>query len=178
MLEVAAALAALVEEFLFIRDPIAIGITVGVEIEGVGFADDEATIERKDHPGQGEIVDEDGMAVVVAVAIGVLVHGDTADLVELFGAIDVLHVGAHFSDIHAAVAIEDGDDGLLDLRLTEDEFKMVAVFDVESFEGFLGCERGGRRIDDDFRLSGERGKREDGSDGECAQSGAGVDNGG
>ena len=55
------------------------------------------------------------MAVVVAVAVGVLVPGDAADRVVLVVAVDVLHVGPHLGDVHPAVAVEGDRDRLLDV---------------------------------------------------------------
>jgi hypothetical protein len=67
---------------------------------------------------------------------------DAAAVGDLAGAVDVLHVGAHLGDEHAPVAVEDRDNRLLDVRLGEDEFELVAGRDLELLQLLLGRERG------------------------------------
>ena len=83
MLQIAAARAALVKKLLLIRHPVTIGIAVGVQIERVRLADNQAVIQRQQNARQQQLIDEHRVLVELPVAVGVHVLGHAADLVEL-----------------------------------------------------------------------------------------------
>ncbi len=127
VLEIAAARTALPPELLFVRHAVAVAVSVNVEVECVGFANDDApVIERQNHSWQQKFVGEDRVFIENAVALRRPVQRDAADGCELILAIDVLHVRAHLRDEHAPISIERADDRLLDVWLAEDEFEAVA----------------------------------------------------
>ena len=103
------------------------------DVVGVRDAHEHAIIERQDHARQHDVVEIDAVLVEDAVALGASCRRDAAHGVELIVAVDVLHVGAHLHDIHAAIAIEDAGHGLLDLRFAEHEFELVALGKLNGF---------------------------------------------
>lgn len=126
MLHVAAARAAFVERLLFIGHAVAIRVAMDGDVVGIGETHEHAVVERLNHAGEEEVVEEDGVAVERAVVLRGLVARDAAGRRVFTGAVDVLHVGAHLDDVEAAVAIE-GDGGrFLDVGFAEDEFEAVA----------------------------------------------------
>ncbi len=52
-------------------------------------------------------------------------------------AIDVLHVGAHFDDVHLAIAIERVRHRLLDERITQNELQRVAIQQLDRLQFLL-----------------------------------------
>lgn len=65
------------------------------------------------------------MFVIIAIALAADVLADNTTRRDFIGAIDVLHIGAHFGHIHRAVRIEGDGDGFFDLRFAEHEFERV-----------------------------------------------------
>ena len=78
------------------------------------------------------------MLVEVAIALAADVLADDTARCNFIGAIDVLHVGAHFGDIHRTVGIEGDGDGFFDLRFAEHEFERVTFGQLDGFEKPLG----------------------------------------
>ena len=133
VLEVAAAVAAFVDEDFLIGDAIAVGVAVGVEVEGVGLADEDAVVERLDHPREDELVDEDGAGLVGAVVVGVFEEDDTGGGIVLVFAVDVLHVGVHLGDVEVAVAVPGDSDGFRDEGFGGGDLEVVAGGEFEGF---------------------------------------------
>ena len=73
VLHVAAAFAAFVPEGFGVGDAIAVGVTVPVNVERVGFVDERAVVQRQDHAREEQVVGKDGVLVHFAIAVGVFV---------------------------------------------------------------------------------------------------------
>ena len=147
MLEISPAPASDVKRLLFVRDAVAIRVGVDEEIVRVCLAHDDAPlVQRHEHPRQHELVDENRVLVIHAVAFRRPVQGDAADLVELVLAIDVLHVAAQLGDKHPPVAIERDHARLLDVRLAQHQLKLVAGRELEGLEFVLRAQRLHRRL--------------------------------
>jgi hypothetical protein len=180
MLEVSAACAAGEPELFFVGDAVAIRVLVGDDVVGVGFVDEHAFVEREDHAGELELVAEDGVFVEAAIALGGLVAGDDADRDEFILAVDVLHVAAHLSEVHAAIAVEGEVDGFADaVALAEDQFEGVAGRELDGLEFLLGREgfkRGlGSEVRDVFGFVGGKNLRScRGEDGDGSEDGRDV----
>jgi hypothetical protein len=140
VLHVATALSSFVDFYFFIGDAITIGIAVGPEVEGVGDADHDAVVEGEDHAGEEEVIDEDGVLVVDAVARGVFVAGDPGGGFLLALGIGVLHVGSHFDDVEGSVSVPGHGDGFVDVWIGEDEVEGVVVLKLDRFLGVLDGE--------------------------------------
>ena len=145
MFHVAAAFAAFVPKGLLVGHTVAIGVAVEPDVLSVGFVDQQfALSERQNHSRQKEVIDEHGVLVEHAVAIGVFMQGDPA-LGRLFsGCVGILHVGAHFRDEHAAVAIEDGHDRFRDMRFGENRFQRISGLEVKGLQRLLNRQCGNR----------------------------------
>lgn len=114
--QIAAAGPAVEPEFLFIRHAVAIGVAIDIEIERIGLADDDPIVQGKDDSWEKHVIHENGVAIVGAVAVGVLVARYAAGRLEFASGVCVLHISAHFGYVHDAVAVEDRQRGLFDLR--------------------------------------------------------------
>ena len=135
VLHVAAAFSTFVDFDFLVSHAVAVGVAVGPEVEGVRDADHDAVVEREDHAGKEDVVDEDGVFVVDAIVIGVFMAGDSR-LGSLFsGGVGVLHVGSHFDDVEGAIAIPGHCNGLVDVGIAQNEIERVAVL---KFDGFVG----------------------------------------
>ncbi|NDD39743.1 MAG: hypothetical protein EB082_15280, partial [Verrucomicrobia bacterium] len=117
VLHVAAAWSARIPELLLVSHAIAVLVTPQIDVLRVGLVDEQFTrAEREDHAREFEVVSEDSVLVHDAVTLAGPVERDAALVREFARAIDVLHVGPHLSDEQAAIAIEHGGDGFLDVR--------------------------------------------------------------
>src|SRR3954447_25145257 len=106
MFEVALGFAGFIELGLLIRDAVAVGVAIGVDVLGVGLADEHAAIIQRLHLArQEQVIDEDGVLVVDAVAFGGFPAADAALGFHGFAAVDVEHVGAHLADVEHAIAV-------------------------------------------------------------------------
>ena len=92
----------------------------------VGDVDQHAIIKRQDHARDEEVIEIDAVLVEHAIALGALVQRDATLRLVLASAVDVLHVGAHFHDIHPTIAIKGEGHRLHDRRLAHDEFQGIA----------------------------------------------------
>ena len=88
--------AALVEGLSLVGDAVAVGVAVGMDVEGVALADGDPVAEGEDHAGEVQAIDEDGDLIGAPVAIGVEEALDPA-VAHRLGALagDALHVAAH-----------------------------------------------------------------------------------
>ena len=92
-----------------------------------------------------QLVDEDGVLLVDAVVVDVLVQRDASDRIALAGRVRVLHVAAVFEHEHAAVAVEGDGRRLLDHRVGEDGLQTVTRLQDELF-GLFGRRQREHRI--------------------------------
>ena len=139
MLEVAAAAAALENQLFFVRLAVAVRVLVGVEIERVGFANDHLVPgRRQQHARQHQSIDEDGVLVVFAIAVGVLKPHHATRGIALVFAIDVLHVGVHLHHVQAAVGIPLDNHRFIDDRLARDQVQLEPFLKLDALHGFLG----------------------------------------
>lgn len=128
---------ALIPEGLLIRNAVAVGVLIAIDVEGVRLTDQDAIVKREDHARKEEVIGKNGVLIVSAIAIGVFMKGDAAFLLLFTGGICVLHVGPHFHDVETAIAIEGTGDGLFDLWLGENGLKRVSFGEVEGLQAFL-----------------------------------------
>ena len=106
------------EDLFLVGDAVAIRVGEEVEIVVVGDVhEDPVLVERQHVARRRDVVDEHGMLVEDAVALGALPAADPVALVELTGGIAIEHVGAHLADVHAAVAVELDQARLLDFGI-------------------------------------------------------------
>src|SRR5690606_31679643 len=82
--------------------------------------------EGHDEARKYQVVDEDAVRLVDAVAVTILMHRDAAVRIERAGAVGILHVAAQLDDEHAAVAVEGNLRRLFDVRLGEDRLHAEA----------------------------------------------------
>ena len=141
VLHVAAALAAFIDFHFFVGHAVVVGVAVGPEVEGVGDADHDTVIERKNHAGEKHVVDEDRVLVVNAITIGVLVTGNPGFGLLLTGGVGVLHISEHFHDVEGAISIPGHCNRLVNVRVAEGEFETVAVLKFDGFVGLLDREK-------------------------------------
>ncbi len=171
VLQVAATTDAAVEEPLVVGNTVPVGVPVLVDVVAVGLHRQDAAVERQDEPGQHQVVDEDGVAVVGAVALRALVQADAAHRRALIRTVGVGHVAAHLGDVQATVAVECHRHRILDHRFGEDEFHAVPgrqdeaaclLCRTEGLHRRLGREVGSGLVGTAAarRLSGEREARE------------------
>ena len=140
VLHVASTATAFVDFDFLVGHAVFVGVAVGPEIERVGHSDHDAVVEREDHAGEEKIVDEYGVLVVNAIAVGIFVTGDAGFRLLFTGGVGVLHVGEHFDDVESAISIPGHRDGLIDVRIAEDEFETIAVLEFDGFLGFFDRE--------------------------------------
>ena len=135
VLEVAALGSALEPELLGVGDALPLGVAVDEDVLRIGLVDEDAIVEGEHHARQDELVAVDDVLVEATVALRAFVAGDHADGVMLVLAVDVLHVGAEFGDIHAAVAVEGDVDRLADaVALAEHKLQTVALRELDGRE--------------------------------------------
>ncbi len=113
------------EELFLVRDAVAVGVGVFPNLVGVRFLGENRVLAERCHEaGEHELVDEDVVRFVDAVAVLVLVHRDAADRIQLAGRVGVLHVAANLEDEHPAVAVEGDLRRLEDVGFGEDRFEL------------------------------------------------------
>ena len=116
MLDVAGASEVGGEELLLVAHAVVIGVGELPHLVGVRLHRQDAVgAEGQDEAREDELVDEDRVAFVDAVVVGVLVPRDAADGIELARGIGVLHVPAQLEHEHPAVAVEGNGAGLFDV---------------------------------------------------------------
>ena len=76
--------------------------------------------------GATSVIDEHGVLVVVAVALGALPAADAADRIVLAAGVGVHHVADHLADVHAAVAVELDERRADDVGIGGDQLHAVA----------------------------------------------------
>jgi hypothetical protein len=130
------------EELLLVGHPVVVRVGELPHLVRVRLHRQHAVgAEGHDETREDELVDEDGVALVDAVVVRVLVARDAADRVELARGVGVLHVAAQLEHEHAAVAIERDRAGLFDVRFGEDRRDAVAGLENELLLLFCGGER-------------------------------------
>ena len=112
---------------------VAVGVAPFHQVVGVGFArQDDAILERQDHAGRDEAIDEHRALVVAAVTLGVLPSADPADRLVLAAGVGVHHVADHLADVHASVAVELDERRADHVRLGGDELHPIAGWQHEA----------------------------------------------
>ena len=123
-----------VEELFLVGDTVTVRVGVLEHVAVVGLErEDHAVFQREGHARHHHLVDEHGVLVVAAVAVGVLVPRDAADRRARVRTVGVLHVRAHLEHVHPAVAVEGHADGVLDERIGEDWLDAEAGRQQEPF---------------------------------------------
>ena len=138
---------AAVEHFALVRDAVAVGIGQLDHVVRRGFVGEDAVVvERQDRAREHQLVGEDGVLVVGAVAVGVFPPADAAFRLALARALDVGHVGDELGDVHAPVAVELDHRGCVDIGIGQHQLHAVARRQHERLRLFLGGLRGDRRL--------------------------------
>ena len=144
VLEVAAAAAALEKQLFFVRLAVAVRVHVGVEVERIGFADDNLILGgRQQHARQNEPIDEDSVLVVITIAVGVFKQHHATRGITLVLAVDILHVRVHLHNIEATVGVPLDNHRLVDDRLTRNQIQLEPFLKLDALHGFLGRKKTG-----------------------------------
>ena len=64
-------------------------------------------------------------------------HRYAAARFELASGVGVLHIGPHFGNVHATIAIKDGEDGFSDMRFGQNELEVIACWQFDALDSFL-----------------------------------------
>ena len=115
------------EQFFLVGDVVVVGVGVFPDLVGVRLLrEDGVAAERHHEAREHQLVDEDVMRLVDAVAVLVFVQRDARDGVERSAAIGILHVAADLEHEHAAVAVEGDLRRLLDVGIRQHRFELEA----------------------------------------------------
>jgi len=144
MLQIAALPAAFHDEYLRVRHAVAVRVAVNVQILRVCFTDQQSVRQRQNHARQHELVDEHGVLVELAVALGGIMHRHAAQRRVLVLPVDLLHVGPHLGHEQPAVPVERAHDRLLDVRVGQHRFEPVAFGQLERLQLVLDAEKRSR----------------------------------
>ena len=126
-----------------------VGIAVDAQVIGIGDPQQNAVVERQDHPRQKKVFEVGAVLVKHSVALAADVFADHAVRRDFVLAVDVLHVGAHLSHIHRAIGVEREGHRLLDLWFAEHQFQRIALRQSHGFQKLL------RRVEGNLGLRRE-----------------------
>ena len=143
-----------IEDLLLVRHAVVVRVPVADDIVRVGLVDEDAVVvERDDHAREHDLVDEDGVLVVHAVASGALPARDAVGRFVLGRRIRVAHVTPELRDVHPTVAVPFEDRRVVDVGVSGDQLHAVPGGQQEGFRLLL------RRSWLKRRLCGEVGTR-------------------
>ena len=126
------------EELLLVGDPVTVRIGVLPDFVRVGLLrEDRILAEWRDEAREDQVIDEDVVRFVDAVAVLVLMHRNAADRIELAGGVGVLHVAANLEHEHPAVAVECNLRGLLNVGIAQHRFELEPGLHPDLL-GFVG----------------------------------------
>ena len=121
------------EQLFLVGHSVGIGIGVLPHFVRVGLHRQDAVgAERRHEPREDQLVDEDGVALVHAVVVAILVHGDPADRRDQIDPFGRLKVAAQLDDEHSAVAVEGDLSGILYDRIGEHGLEAIAGREPEA----------------------------------------------
>ena len=128
-----------VEHFVFVGYSVSIGIPISHDVHGVGFPNRDPIVERKDHAGEVEVVDEDGGLVHFTIPVRVDQALDPS-VAEGLGSSSVLilHIASHLRDVEGSVPVPNRENRFLHQWFGGDQLGDVSGGEFEGFNSSSG----------------------------------------